>query len=159
MPSGKVSLNSCFIGAALLFGTPALAAGALDQISARLAPLNLTAAQQMQIDNLLAAEQPKFATLGKDLRHAEKGLLANRESPNQAATDVGNAVRNLALEIESLQSGLNQILTPDQQANMSSLKLEAVYKKLLTGGGKGGGGGGQHGGGGGGGGSDDEDSN
>jgi len=137
----KTFLMAAPVFGCLVWGGAASAQSSLDQISARMAPLNLTPTQQSQLNSLIASETPRFASLSRELRRGENDLIKGGVSPDQAASEIGDAAKNLALEIATLNSGINQMLTPSQQADLPSIRLSTIYKKLLSGGGKGGGGG------------------
>ena len=149
MTRAKISFHAWLcvatVWGSLALSRPALAqANPLEQVSSRLAPLNLTPDQQSRLGSLVAAESPKFKPLRRALRQAEASFLradpADSQAVDGSAQQIGDAVKAMAMEIGSFRAGLAQILTPAQQSQLQSLKMQAVYRKLLNGGGGGGGG-------------------
>ena len=108
--------------------------GVLDEIVARLAPLDLSDDQQTMLEELIAHENPKVTSLVKTLRKAEKALLKHKGPAEEAAIEVGVAARNMAIEVASLQESVSEILTPGQRAKLASVKLQQFFRKLLMGG-------------------------
>jgi Spy/CpxP family protein refolding chaperone len=130
-------ITALMLGIALI--APAQAAaqkqGALANLGKILAPLNLTPVQDVQLAALAAAEQPKLAKLRKALRADAENLLgaADTASASTAAESFGGDAKNLAIEVGTLRVAVEQILTPQQKAQLSITKVSALYKRLLLG--------------------------
>jgi len=111
---------------------------AFGQISSRLTALNLTPDQQSRVNALIATEQSRFIPLRKALRQAEMAFVragaTDAGATDAAAQEIGDATKNVAVEIGNLRAGIAEILTPTQQAQLQSAQVAQFYRRLLTGG-------------------------